>query len=270
MDKVNDQKFSVKAQVFVGVSWCLVKVRIYYRDGEENCAVEFQRRDGDLIAFHDVYSQAAKYLKDHVVVVVVENAHDALQGAISPPSTISSVSSDTIDEKRITRPNLSHQFDLEAAQDSLTPSFQLYMKSPAFHGEVSCNILAAIEHPSQSVIMQLSQCEHVEMLIKLSVSDRFVVAFPAACALARLACLPEAYLAVSHILKQTNLMAIVSTLRAQSTAKRVRLELIRCLQGIQSNHAVSPQQVQDLSEATEGIAMEQFERRKTSIQVMNS
>jgi hypothetical protein len=66
VDKVSIEKFSVKSQVFVGLSWCRIKVNLYYRDSAKDCVVEFQRRDGDLIAFHDVFNEATNYLKQHV------------------------------------------------------------------------------------------------------------------------------------------------------------------------------------------------------------
>mmetsp|Transcript_28468 Transcript_28468/g.90721 ORF Transcript_28468/g.90721 Transcript_28468/m.90721 type:complete len:443 (+) Transcript_28468:178-1506(+) len=59
--KVNRKKFSIKASASHGNSTCSLKVRTYSQE-QGSCAVEFQRRSGDRLAFRGVYGQAAEYL----------------------------------------------------------------------------------------------------------------------------------------------------------------------------------------------------------------
>jgi len=56
--KVNKQKFTIRAEVFVGGLWCSVKVRIYLNDG--GSTMELQRRSGDSISFFRLYHQVSE------------------------------------------------------------------------------------------------------------------------------------------------------------------------------------------------------------------
>lgn len=61
VDKVDVNKFAIKAQVFEGSSRCGVKIRLY-KQGTEH-ALEFQMRNGDALAFNSFYKQALHCLK---------------------------------------------------------------------------------------------------------------------------------------------------------------------------------------------------------------
>jgi len=58
--KVNQNKFSIKARVSIGGRDCDVKVRIFQQ--ESGYKIEFQRRSGDAVVFHDVYRLAEEQL----------------------------------------------------------------------------------------------------------------------------------------------------------------------------------------------------------------
>jgi len=59
--KVNQQKFVIRAVVFLEGMSCSVKVRIYQQD--QGSIVEFQRRSGDGVTFMNLYRDASRYLQ---------------------------------------------------------------------------------------------------------------------------------------------------------------------------------------------------------------
>lgn len=65
--KVSHKSVAVKADVFVESRMCTVKLRVY-RGPQGTHMVEFQRRDGDAVAFGAVFRQAAQYLGARVQV----------------------------------------------------------------------------------------------------------------------------------------------------------------------------------------------------------
>lgn len=77
--KVNCQKFTIKADVFINGLMCGIKVRCYHDEQQSNfemshLALEFQRRRGDCIAFSKVLKLAARYLEYQVISI--ENVLD--------------------------------------------------------------------------------------------------------------------------------------------------------------------------------------------------
>lgn len=65
--KVSNKSVAVKADVFVETRMCTLKLRVY-RGPQGTYMVEFQRRDGDAVAFGAVFRQAAQYLGARVQV----------------------------------------------------------------------------------------------------------------------------------------------------------------------------------------------------------
>lgn len=61
VNKVNSNKFTIRAEVVVEGLQCDIKVRIYKQ--EQGSVVEFQRRSGDTLAFNKFYCQASRYLQ---------------------------------------------------------------------------------------------------------------------------------------------------------------------------------------------------------------
>jgi hypothetical protein len=59
--KVNQHKFTIKAEVCIDDLSCVTKIRIYKRSADAY-AVEMQRRSGDSVAFQKLYNNAAAYL----------------------------------------------------------------------------------------------------------------------------------------------------------------------------------------------------------------
>lgn len=59
--KLSRPKFSVRAHASCGELSCELKVRVY-RQRDSSCAVEFQRRSGDSVAFGGVFRRAADHL----------------------------------------------------------------------------------------------------------------------------------------------------------------------------------------------------------------
>jgi len=62
LKNVKHHKYAIKTDVFVDTMMCTMKTRIY-KLGETRYAVEFQRRNGDTIAFNGTYQKACQYLR---------------------------------------------------------------------------------------------------------------------------------------------------------------------------------------------------------------
>lgn len=68
LSKVNHNKFSIKGDVFENFSMCTMKVKVFQE--QEHFAIEFQRRKGDALTFHNVFSKASNYFKScHLAMV---------------------------------------------------------------------------------------------------------------------------------------------------------------------------------------------------------
>mmetsp|Transcript_38956 Transcript_38956/g.69148 ORF Transcript_38956/g.69148 Transcript_38956/m.69148 type:complete len:437 (+) Transcript_38956:75-1385(+) len=61
--KVNQKKFSIKADVFVNNVMCTLKIRLYDFCDPRGFAVEFQRRSGDAVTYNVVFQKACQYMK---------------------------------------------------------------------------------------------------------------------------------------------------------------------------------------------------------------
>jgi hypothetical protein len=61
VSKVSRKKFTIRAAAIVQGFDCDVKIRIYQHDF--SCALEFQKRDGDSVAFIKLFGLAAKHLQ---------------------------------------------------------------------------------------------------------------------------------------------------------------------------------------------------------------
>lgn len=87
--KVSRPKFSVKAHASCGDLSCELKARLY-RQKDGSCAVEFQRRSGDSIAFGGVFRRAA----DHLLAAGIQPRvrPDAAVRGLSCPGTPARVS----------------------------------------------------------------------------------------------------------------------------------------------------------------------------------
>jgi len=59
VNKVSKNKFTLRAEVFVGGLWCSIKVRIYEDGG--GSIMEIQRRSGDSISFFSLYRQVSEH-----------------------------------------------------------------------------------------------------------------------------------------------------------------------------------------------------------------
>lgn len=62
IDKVNLEKFRIRAQVYVLDAWCDTKARIYLNN--DDSVVEFQRRSGCTVAFNRMFQVAKEHLLD--------------------------------------------------------------------------------------------------------------------------------------------------------------------------------------------------------------
>jgi hypothetical protein len=66
--KVRHSKFAIKADMFVDMMMCSIKIRVYSQ-GSGQFAIEFQKRTGDAIAFQNTFQKAVAYLKPRLNVV---------------------------------------------------------------------------------------------------------------------------------------------------------------------------------------------------------
>jgi len=215
--KVNDKKFTIRADAFHGSLACQLKVYVYLQ--EAGCAVEFQRRKGDAIAFIGIYQKAAKYLSEHI----------ASQGHLQTDSTFQiQVASEAPKPQwpGLKCPELLCSvplFDAEADnKDSSSSLIQTVREAPYLRDEVASSILGAAEEDDLQDLAGWCEPQGVEVLLELLASDRFVCAYPAARLLARLTDLPEA---CSHFLEQGLLKSVLPRLWVQATGMAVWLQL---------------------------------------------
>jgi len=211
--KVNHKKLTIKADAFHGSLSCQLKVYIYLQ--ELGCAVEFQRRKGDAIAFQGIYDKAAKYLSEHI----------ASQGHLQTESAIFSEAPKPpgLGLKHLHLPCSEPLFEIEVEnKDSSSALIQTVREAPYLQDEVAGSILGAAEEEELQDLAGWCEPEGVEVLLELLASDRFVCAYPAARLLARLADLPEAR---SHFLKQGLLKSVLPRLWVQATGMAVWLQL---------------------------------------------
>jgi len=212
--KVNDKKFTIRADAFHGRLACHLKVYIYLQ--EAGCAVEFQRRKGDAIAFMGIYDKAAKYLREHI----------ASQGRSQSNSTFASEVAPKLHGPGLKCPDLPCLvpfFEAEADnKDSSSTLIQTVRDAPYLQDEVASSILGAAEEDNLQDLAGWCEPQGVEVLLELLASDRFVCAYPAARLLARLADLPEAR---SHFLELGLLNSVLPRLWVQATGMAVWLQL---------------------------------------------
>jgi len=174
--KVNDQKITIKAEVLHAGLTCTLKVYIW----QHGCgsAVEFQRRNGDGIAFCGVYEKASSYLDGQL--------------ASTGFATSSSSTSFPIQEGPCFGEGCFVPENVEGAV-GVGPS-ELFMKAasetPRLQDDVAAGILASVDRCPET-LAEWCHPDALNVLLQLLASDRFACAFPAAQVLTRLVCLPE-------------------------------------------------------------------------------
>lgn len=206
--KVNEKKFSIKAEAFIDGRACQIKVNIYQQD--VGCVVEFQRRSGDGCAFKQIYEKANQYLSDKLSE---QHRHHAL----APTH---------------------HQYIAgHAVEKSLSACLQMARQSECLRGEMIGSMLAAIEEDPQA-LPSLCNVEMLEVLVDALRDDKFPTAFPAARLLALAASTREAQ---PNFLAQGLLNSLISRLWVHSSGREVWLQLAHVV------HQVISDRVMDLS-----------------------
>jgi len=250
--KVNDKKFTIKAEAFHKNLACQIKVYIYQQ--ESGCAVEFQRRSGDGIAFAGVYSKATEYLSKHLV---------------SPGYPSSSATSSTMvlepPRLHLVQQSSAPSFISEADdKDSSSTWIQTVREAPHLQDELAGSLLdIAVEGDLQDLA---AWCEPdgVEVLLEFLASDRFVCAYPAARLLARLAALPEAR---SHLLRQGLLTSVLPRLWVQATGIAVWLLLANLVYSLSlecATHTACKDSKEAAASITAALQLEPLESNPTS------
>jgi hypothetical protein len=215
--KVNDKKFTIKAEAFHSGQACQIKVYIYQQ--KSGCAVEFQRRSGDAIAFGGIYRKASEYLRER------------MHGGPHAVATFSTVPGH-LDPKgpcvQCTPAGLSG----EAAEEDLTILLQMPRQAPHLQDEIASTVLHVAEEGQN--LAAWCKPEAFDVLVELLDSERFAAAYPAAHLLARLADIPEAQ---PHFLGRGLLKLVLGHLWVETTGMAVWLQLAHLVHNVVSGHA---------------------------------
>lgn len=159
VSKVSKKKFSVKVDILDKALMCSLKLRMYRQQTGE-LAVEFQKRSGDTIAFHEVYKKACLKLEQ--------------------PSTRTEIFAD------MTPP--SGQLKGPSSAGELSPLLDMLslFDSPELQAEAAA-CLANIASGSQASAIVMCSVHLFDYLPKLLQIHRIDVAYPVACLLSSLA-----------------------------------------------------------------------------------
>jgi len=217
--KVNDKKITIKAETFHAGHACLIKVYIYRQ--QSGCAVEFQRRSGDAIAFLRTYEKAADYLSEHT----------GSQGCLPSPVHCEPSLASSSAPAQPSAPQMPLPVEFSEGTAVL---LQLAQEAPHLQEEIASSILGIVDEESSQYLAEWCKPEAMEVLLQFLASDRFVAAYPAARLLARLADLPEAR---SHFFNQCLLKSVLARLWVQATGVAVWLELARLVHSVVSHYA---------------------------------
>uniref|UniRef100_A0A7S4UWC9 Uncharacterized protein n=1 Tax=Alexandrium monilatum TaxID=311494 RepID=A0A7S4UWC9_9DINO len=236
--KVNRQKFTVKADVFIEASSCALKARAY-REERGMYALEFQRRSGDSVAFNRLFQQAAEVLSPRFVPVkaVVEADLDMNRRELSRCST-------------------------KDHKAELTPLLDMagLLDLPALQAESA----AALADMAQDTGSALRLCTRraFEEIKKLLQADQTDVAYPTARILLFLAQCPEA---VPCFADRALLLMMLDKVRSRATSALVQQSLAQALNTVITRSAVSLSQ-QLLDDIMSGLvrAIQELDMRDTA------
>jgi hypothetical protein len=220
--KVNDKKYTIKADAFHNGLACQIKVYIYHQ--ESGCAVEFQRRSGDSVAFWSIYEEVTQYLQKPCKVAE-QHGINAFAKQPLPAEIVGQVTE----------------------EETLSILLQMPRQAPQSQDELASRIFSLVEETLPSPA-QWCKLELLEVLIELLASNRFAAAYPAACSLAHLANTCEAR---RLFFNQRILKSIVDRLWVKETGEAVWLQLAHVMHSLAASHAdyLDTHQSQELADA---------------------
>lgn len=239
--KVNDKKFTIKAEAFNGSLSCQIKVYIYQQ--ESGCAVEFQRRSGDAIAFACIYEKAAAYLCEHTALHSPELKPEY-------PEATSATASPGVPENLCPKGlDAPEDFLVEAAVENyVTVLLDMPRQTCHQQDELASLLLDIQDEDNLQKLNAWCKPEIFEVLLELLATDRFRAAYPAALMLTRLAELPQAQ---AHFVNQGLLKSVLLRLWIQATGLAVWIPLAQVVNNIVSRYAalMSGQERQEIAAA---------------------
>jgi len=217
--KVNDKKFTIKVEAFHSGHACQIKVYIYQQ--ESGCAVEFQRRSGDAIAFCGIYGKASEYLRERIASRGVQLSPEYSKATFTTVAL-------TVPEHR----GLKAGFSGEAAEEDLAILLQMPRQTPHLQDEIASTVLHVAEEKQN--LAAWCKPEAFDVLLELLDSERFAAAYPAAHLLARLADIPEAQ---PHFLGRGLLKSVLVHFWVETTGMAVWLQLAHLVHSVVSGRA---------------------------------
>lgn len=160
--KLKTEKYSMKVNVFVDSRTCEAKIRIY-RDGDVECAVEFQRRQGDVMVFNRFYQEASRQLDN------TSKCDEATAPSLS-----------------FAPPSIPDTFEVDLSQDQLRPLYEFACQdNTSLKAEAAVALAGFAKDKAVAPLLWSASCQ--EVLIELLRCDAKEVAYPTACALRNLA-----------------------------------------------------------------------------------
>jgi len=197
LSKVNRNKFAFKVDVFQNYTMCTMKVKVCHQE-DGQFAIEFQRRQGDSIAFNNVFNKAAQFLKSHGLSDVSSEARSLVD--LSPPPLPIQLAS-IVDETALT-----------ALLDLATLT-----GSPSLQAEAASALAEIAEDDAQCVLLCTEHA--LQDVMKLFHTSAPEVDYPAARLTHLLARRQEA---APHFAQQGFLPAMVEKIRATTTCMPAR------------------------------------------------
>mmetsp|Transcript_71309 Transcript_71309/g.159655 ORF Transcript_71309/g.159655 Transcript_71309/m.159655 type:complete len:426 (-) Transcript_71309:8-1285(-) len=210
--KVNRQKFTVKADVFVEASVCALKARAYQEE-HGTYAVEFQRRSGDAVTFNRVFQQASKFLSPRFIPVKLTEKR------YTPEAYAEEASSEFGGEELLRSSAAESQGELRPLLDMAG-----LLDLPSLQAECA----AALADMAQDTRVACRLCTRhtFEDIKKLLQADCTEVAYPTARVLLYLAQCSEA---VSCFSDRGLLSMMLDKVRSKGTSSLVRQQLAQAL-----------------------------------------
>jgi hypothetical protein len=205
--KLNQQKFSLKADVFIENVPCTIKVR-FFQTAQKSFAVEFQRKRGDGWSFGTCYQLAARFLHQRCPDVAVPFGPEA-----------------TLLEASVCRDSPHAPAALDGSDVSPLLDMAGNRRLPVLQAESAC-VLAAIAESGGLVASGLVSDSAFDQFQVLLQTDNLDVQYSTARMLCFLAAMPEARLMFA---KQGLLPIMVDRVREAVSMLRLQQQMSQAL-----------------------------------------
>lgn len=209
--KVNRIKLSIKAHAFLNYVSTMIKVRIYQQKSpSQKFVIEFQRRSGDIVAFHKLHTYAATLLmnlpREQTCMQNCETSN--LSWCVAMPERYDILEHTCLEPW------------LEIA--TFTQDLMLLQEAASHLANLAATTLSPNNQAAATLFAQLISPRGLGAIYKLLERDQFSIAYPTAYLLVVMAKHPETQL---FLATHGVLLAVLEKMYASASGGRVWLQL---------------------------------------------